>query len=566
MSTTKPMKDTIYIDVDDEITSIIEKVEGAKNKIVALVLPKRAASLQSIVNMRLLKRASEKAGKNVVLITGEQSLLPIAGAVGIHVARSLQSKPAVPPAPNAYVQASPDEPETADEELDEAANLDYAKPIGELAAASELDDSPIDLDDEDEPRASKTATPAVKKNKKLKVPNFEKFRLMLVLGAVGLVGLIVFAIFAMFVLPKSQITIKTASMPVAAHFNLTTSDTATELDEEKGIIPAAVKKADQESTQQVPATGQKNNGNKASGKVTLSLTDCSKDQVTVPAGAGVTSGGMTFILQKSASLESVKVGNQCRNSDFPSFSKKTVDVVAQTAGAKYNIGPSAFTVAGYSNVTGSSSDSMIGGTDEIVTVVSQQDVETAKQKVTSADSDNFSKTFQKQLEDTGFYVLTSTLKLSDPATTTSPEVGQPASNVTVSVKITYTVLVVPKADLEKAVASKLTGQIDEKRQKLSLDNVLDGLSITVQNQTSPAKATLAVSQETTAVPIIDAATIKAQAGGKKRSEIERLVKQYPGVESVSVKFSPFWVSKAPSKPDKVIIKTEEVKTSNESGS
>ena len=69
-------KDTIYIDIDDEITSIIDKIENASAKLVALVLPKRATMLQSSVNMKLLKKAADKAHKQLVLITSEASLLP----------------------------------------------------------------------------------------------------------------------------------------------------------------------------------------------------------------------------------------------------------------------------------------------------------------------------------------------------------------------------------------------------------------------------------------------------------------------------------------------------------
>ena len=61
-------KETIYVDVDDEITSIIDKVQVAKGKVIALVLPKRAPVLQSIVNMKLLKRTADNAGKNLVLV------------------------------------------------------------------------------------------------------------------------------------------------------------------------------------------------------------------------------------------------------------------------------------------------------------------------------------------------------------------------------------------------------------------------------------------------------------------------------------------------------------------
>src|SRR5436305_11517825 len=94
-----PSKDVIYVDVDDEITSIIDKVENSGHKVTALVLPKRAASLQSIVNMKLLKRSADTAGKNVVLITSEHALLPLAGAAGLHVAKNLQSAPEIPEAP-----------------------------------------------------------------------------------------------------------------------------------------------------------------------------------------------------------------------------------------------------------------------------------------------------------------------------------------------------------------------------------------------------------------------------------------------------------------------------------
>src|SRR5947209_6825023 len=98
-ATPRPGKDTVYVDPEDDITGIIDKVEGVKNKVVALVLPKRTTALQSNVNMRLLKRSSDNARKNVVLITAEKALLPLAGAAGLHVAKSLQSKPEIPAPP-----------------------------------------------------------------------------------------------------------------------------------------------------------------------------------------------------------------------------------------------------------------------------------------------------------------------------------------------------------------------------------------------------------------------------------------------------------------------------------
>ena len=49
-------KDIIYIDVEDDITAIIGKIKESKEKIIALVPPKRIGVLQSAVNLRLLAR------------------------------------------------------------------------------------------------------------------------------------------------------------------------------------------------------------------------------------------------------------------------------------------------------------------------------------------------------------------------------------------------------------------------------------------------------------------------------------------------------------------------------
>ena len=70
-------KDVIYIDVDDDVTAIIGKIKMAKEKIVALVPPKRAGALQSAVNLRLLDRMAKTSKKQLVLITNNQALITL---------------------------------------------------------------------------------------------------------------------------------------------------------------------------------------------------------------------------------------------------------------------------------------------------------------------------------------------------------------------------------------------------------------------------------------------------------------------------------------------------------
>ena len=68
-------KDVIYIDVEDDVTSIIGKIKAANSNIVALVPPKRIGAIQSAVNLKLVHRAAERVDKKLVIITNNNALL-----------------------------------------------------------------------------------------------------------------------------------------------------------------------------------------------------------------------------------------------------------------------------------------------------------------------------------------------------------------------------------------------------------------------------------------------------------------------------------------------------------
>ena len=146
-------KDTIYIDNDDEITSITDKVQSSEGSVIALVLPKRCTVLQSSINMKILNRAAKNSKKNLVLVTNEQSLMAVAGAAGIMVAKSLEARPSIPTTQSTKKQTEEfsDEDEQEDETDEDESNddddnidLDKTRSIGELS-----DEDVITLGSED---------------------------------------------------------------------------------------------------------------------------------------------------------------------------------------------------------------------------------------------------------------------------------------------------------------------------------------------------------------------------------------------------------------------------------
>ena len=78
-------KDVIYIEPDDDITNIISKLESAKEKIVALVPPKKSGVLRSVVNIKLITKASSAKNKQVVFVTTDPSIVKLAATAKIPV-------------------------------------------------------------------------------------------------------------------------------------------------------------------------------------------------------------------------------------------------------------------------------------------------------------------------------------------------------------------------------------------------------------------------------------------------------------------------------------------------
>lgn len=539
-------KDVIYIDVDDEITGIIEKVQNSSGKVVALVLPKRATVFQSIVNVKLLKRTADSAKKSLVLITSEQGLMPLAGAVGVYVAKTLQSKPAIPPTPN----APSDAPVAADDAIIEDAEdvpLDQNAPVGELAGDTE-ETIEVDNDDLDNSKKAAGASAKTPRNKKLKVPNFERFRNRLFIGiGVGLL-LIIGLILAAFVLPKATITIKTDTTDIKLSASVSSSPTYTSLntDTDPSQVPGKLQELKKSDTQKTPATGKKDMGTKASGTVTFStLTNCITPVSGVPSGTSVSSGTFTFITQKAATFSpSGLQDGKCV------FSSSAIDVIAQNAGDSYNLSARNYSVSGRAEVTAKGS-AMSGGTSKIITVVSQQDIDGLKQKMTESLSASASQELTAQLKDAGYFPLTETLTSKEPTVTSTPAVDSESTEVTVTVNATFTMAGAKQDDLEKALEAKISKEIDTSKQKI-LDNGMD--TATVRIEEKQADGTTRFSLDTTAKVGVEQneTAIKQAITGKKKSEIKSIIQAQPGVKDVTVEFSPFWVTKAP-KPEKITL-------------
>jgi len=554
MSAADP-KETVYIDVDEEITGIVSKVQNSKKNIVALVLPKRATVMQSIVNMKLLKRAADQNDKQVVLITSEARLLPLAGAAKLFVAPNLTSKPYIPPSP------APSELSPSAEPEDVA--IDPKTPVSQVAPnAKYADDEPLEIDNTTPSAETAKAAAATraskkdKKNKKPKIPNFNSFRKKAIAIALIIAILIAGGIYAYAFAPKAKIILKTQAKELPVQFDFIADPNTDEFDQENKIIPALSKSVEKNDSEKVQTTGERDEGKKASGTVTL--RNCGKTSAgarTIPAGSAISSGGNTFITQQAVSLP-VSIYSEPPTSSCIT-PERTVSVVAEEAGDQYNLSARDYTVTNSPDVRATGSD-MSGGSSKKVKIVSQKDIDTAKERLTSKQN-SVQDELKKQFEDEGFVAVGATFKASSANYNPSPGVNSEASEVTVSVTTKYTMLGVKKDDLHKLVEEQVKQDEGAKQQALLKDGI-DKAEFKVVNdveKTSPDQVGLNFSSTVVVGPDINQDELRAKLAGKKKNESEELLKSQPGVLDPSVQLSPFWVSSIPGKASRVTFEIQQ---------
>ncbi len=85
------MSHLVYIDPDEEIISVIGRLRKVTDTEVFFAVPKRAAFLQSLVNLRLLDRESKKLGKHLCLVTQDETGRLLAEKAGIETKSSLET-------------------------------------------------------------------------------------------------------------------------------------------------------------------------------------------------------------------------------------------------------------------------------------------------------------------------------------------------------------------------------------------------------------------------------------------------------------------------------------------
>lgn len=529
-------KDVIYIDVEDDITAIIGKIKQSEAKIVALVPPKRIGAIQSIVNLKLALRTAENIDKRLVVISNNQALAALAGSVGIPVAKNLQSRPEIAEVPALDV-------DDGDDVIDGTKLTKTVEPKDIDSSSDDKIDKPSPAED-----AKPLDSKADKAQKDLKVPNFNTLRKKLFIG-LGVGALLTgFLVWAIFYAPKANIIITARTSSVALNSSVVLGDKL-DTDLKAGTIRSETKTMKKDISVAVTATGEKNVGEKATGTIKFSQQSLGSS-TTVPSGTELTSStGLVFVTTASVTVPPSTIGPGCFPTACPGTA--TGNVTASDSGVKFNGATGSLDGSGISvSFTGPTS----GGTDKIAKVVQQSDVDKVSGDILKSGESDTAKNDLKKQFDSGYVLIDSTFKADTTGIKPVPAVGEEAPDGKASLKGTanFSIVAVAKTELTKYLDAYFTQQIDGKSNQKVYSNGLNELTFTSVSRKGDNN-TATISANGKIGPKIDDEGLKEFAKGKNLGEIQSRIEEINGVDSVDVKFSPFWVRSAPNDTKRITV-------------
>lgn len=525
-------KDVIYIDVEDDITAIVGKIKASKEKVVALVPPKRVGVLQSAVNLRLLNRAAKQAEKHLALVTNNHALAALAAAASIPVAKNLQSKPELAEIPALAVDDGDD--------IIDGSNL----PVGEhvrqaeetpderrgAAMAAALAQAPQAGDEPAKPRVKNGP----------KVPNFTTFRKKLVLIILGALLLIGFLVWAIFFAPRATVVISAKTTPSAISMPVTISPSGS-TDYEKAVLKASTQQESEEKSVEFTATGKKDAGKKATGTVVFSTNDAGTaiGGVTISAGTKLKdSSGNVFVTDETVVLNA------------SNYNGAPVGITASENGSKYNAASGSMSGAP-SNVSASIDGSTSGGVTKMVTVVSQSDIQKAKQEIADEETDEVRSRLTKKFTNNEL-VLSESFDVKYDDVNVTPAEGKEAETATLTTNVTYSLQAVSRSEVSGFLDSHMVKELEGRDDQRVYDN---GSQKAVFESISTEGKTIKANLVATAQigPKIQDDEVKNQVKGKRYGEVQQSLEAIQGVDSVDVKFFPFWVSSVPDDTNRITV-------------
>lgn len=572
----------IYLDSDEEITAVIDRLRSSDAGSIRFVIPKGALVLQSLVSLKLLRREASQAGKQIAIVTqdpvglhlGEQANITVfAKPKDIRPIFTAQQATARNADRSSVDVDSEDERYAADAAHDNLAATANKHDLNEPSAAdsfasadqgpdgNEADediDSDIHVhryDQADRPPIGARAQDLVARSKASVRPRTHRSPTRLIVPLIillflGATGYLVFAEFA----PRATIAVTLATEPLNQKVTVTARGDTTAVDVSNAVIPAKLVEADVTVTESLPATGKKQVGEKATATLAVSNYWDANPQLFA-AGTIFTATDSTNFVSTAAVTVPGAVTTLKEGKVVTTPGKANVTIQAQLPGPQANGKSGRFTIPALSalrqeKIYGESIAPTAGGTAKEVTIASEADIQNlmhaAKAKLAEAGSAKLTEAAAGEL------VLNGASEQTLSEETYSHKAGAETETVTANITAKVRALVFADADLDQAATEVLKRSVPANR-TLVLE-ASDQLVASVSKLELQA-STLVIQVDCTSrtAAALDTSSLLDQITNQPVTIAQERLRAQTGVVTAQVTLRPRWLTKLPKHDSQVTL-------------
>jgi len=572
-----------YLERDDEITAVVDRIINAGVKNIAFVIPNGAQLIQSFVNLKLLKREAENAKKNIFLVTEDKTGKRLAERAGFKVFASRHELDNLFGFSSDINQDERKDLKSKEESFMELkSSLKKPLKITDIISESKIKEDRIRASkDYKEPDFSELKFPNDRKekifteferlekyptpksqiaNKPLKINRFESTQTSFVPSFVKklLYTFLVLAIIsgtlsAYFILPKAEIHIKQRREDFKGEIKMIADVNATKIDLALLKIPAAyLSEPYNKASKNFSTTGERQINEKARGVVTIYNAYSSVPQSLIESTRFADPDGRIFRLNHSVVIP----GAEIREGEIVA-SSIDVEVTADQPGEEYNIGSSDFSIPGFQGTSkygkfyGKSKAPMTGGANGKIKILSQEDFDKAKEILIGEIKDITLESFKDKIS-SEFKIFDTALKEGELQIISSVRIGEPADSFELTVQKTAEAIVFDQKYAKQLVNEYVSSHINSDKEIEENELILNYLNPKINFEKQQLIVDIQFIKNLSHK--VDVDELKKSIVGKDQKAVETVFSNHPEIDSGTyVNFWPFWVRKVPNQLEKIHV-------------
>jgi len=325
-----------------------------------------------------------------------------------------------------------------------------------------------------------------------------------------------------------------------------------EVDKEESIIAVRILSEEKKGTRLFEASSKTIKENKASGTIRVFNAYTTSAQTLIAKTRFVSEDRKLF---RTPSRITIPGATQQGGKLIPGF--LDIEVIAAEPGEDYNIGPSNFSLPGLSGsasftaIYAESTESMAGGSEREVLVVSKEDIEAAKESLIEEFTQKVAESLLDRVPE-GMVATRDSIIVEVIEADSLVEAGAEIDQFNVSVSLTATAHLFSEADLDTLVEGFLLEELKEGERIFADKTQIHFEEIVVEKDET--KVFLKLGIEAFAYRHVDPTELKIKLRGKSKDEAANILSSYDAFVQAEISLWPFWVSSVPRNVDRIEVR------------